>query len=164
MTTPSIPLDQFQLNFTGMFLCWSSFKIVQRLIFCVQLWLLEKYPNFKILLHNPLVWFQDNLIEMFLEWPSTKTVQAILISLINRAARRHQERHKMTKLYNSIFSSPMHEVQGRLSVVCHQHFILLTLYRLHFASNLHESLPEHSSPSNLGQVRNWAIRGQKLGH
>ena len=67
----------------------------------------------------------------------------------------------------------MHEVQGELlgshfvrrpSVVRRQHLPLLTLYRLHFASNHHESLSEHSSPSNLGQIRNWVMSGQKLGH
>ena len=63
----------------------------------------KKYPNFKILfLNDPLIRFQDNLAEMFFEWPSTKTVQAILISLTNRAPRRHQEWCKMTKLCNSI--------------------------------------------------------------
>ena len=50
----------------------------------------------------------------------------------------------------------MHEVQGELfldhilygvgalSIVRRQHLSLLALYRLHFASNLHESLSEHS--------------------
>ena len=32
-----------------------------------------------------------------------------------------------------------------------------TLYRLHFGSNINESLSEHSSVSYIGQVRNWAI-------
>ena len=55
-----------------------------------------------------------------------------------------------------------------------QHVPLLTL---HFAPDLHESLSEHSSLSKsvvrcqqllfrqiLGQVRNWVMSGQKLGH
>ena len=75
MTTPTIPLDQFKLNVTGMVLCWSSFKVVQRHTLCVELWLprhhtkLEKCPDFLniLLLQNPLVRFQDHLIEMFLE-------------------------------------------------------------------------------------------------
>ena len=47
-----------------------------------------------------------------------------------------------------------------LCFVLRQYFHLLTLYRLY----LYESLSEHSSPSNLGRVWNWAIWGQKLGH
>ena len=55
-------------------------------------------------------------------------------------------------------SSPMHEVQAellwfhffwRLAVMRRQHLRLLTLYRLHFASNLHESLSDNSSPQIL---------------
>ena len=43
-------------------------------------------------------------------------------------------------------------------------FALVNTYRLHFASNVHESLSEHSSLSNIGHVRNWANEVQKLGH
>ena len=72
-------LLQFQwTNFnltSGMFLCWSSFKIVQRLTFYVELWLLRHHKGRKIpklsnpFLHNLLVRFQNNLVEMFIEWP-----------------------------------------------------------------------------------------------
>ena len=73
-------------------------------------------------------------------------------------------------LSDMLFSSPDHEVL-KVSYF-RSHFVrrasstiaLLTLYMLHFASDLHESLLKHSSPSNLGQVPNWAIWGQKLGH
>ena len=109
MTTPTAPLDQFQLDFTEMFFCWSSFKFVQRLTFCEEFWFAaasESEKNTQILKSFSSIicffWLQDNLIEMFLEWPSSKTVQVILISLKNWAARRHQERRKITHLYNTI--------------------------------------------------------------
>ena len=39
----------------------------------------------------------------------------------------------------------------------------IVCYRLYFASDIHESLSEHLSPSNLGQVRSLAILGKKKG-
>ena len=52
MTSPTKPMDRFQNNFTGMVLRWSSFKVVQRIKFQVELWLLRhqkrgKLPNLK---------------------------------------------------------------------------------------------------------------------
>ena len=52
----------------------------------------------------------------------------------------------------TFLENPCNEKYGNTAVVHRQHFPLLTLYRLHFASDLHERLSEHSSPSNLGQV------------
>ena len=65
-----------------------------------------------------------------------------------------------------IFSLPVHEVQGelvwsyffrRLSVVGRQQLPLLTLSRLHFASELHEILSGCVSELYLGQVQIWVI-------
>ena len=77
MTYPAKPLYQFQPNFRGMFLWWSSFKIVQRFKFYIKVWLLlyQKGGQMSNLYYssslNRLAGFQYNLVKMFLGWPST---------------------------------------------------------------------------------------------
>ena len=83
------PLDRFPYNFAGMFLWWSSTKIVQ------AIWIRQKNMasrgrglfSLNIFMENlkksscqkPLERLQYNLAEMFLWWSSTKIVQVIRI-------------------------------------------------------------------------------------
>ena len=68
-----------------MFHKWSSFKLVQRIEFYVELWLL-RYPKegnastFKPSSPKLLSPFENHLSQMFLGLPSTKIVQFIQIS------------------------------------------------------------------------------------
>ena len=70
-TSSPKPQDQFHPHFTGMFLRWSSFKIVQILQFHRELWSLRhqkggKMSKFLRSSLKLLVGFQYNLVEMFL--------------------------------------------------------------------------------------------------
>ena len=82
------PPDRFQYNFEGMFLWWSSTKIVQATWICQKTWQPGAGLIFPIYLYRklkksscqkPLDRFPYNFAEMFLWWPSTKIVQAIWI-------------------------------------------------------------------------------------
>ena len=107
MTTPTIPLNQFQIHFTGIFLCLSAFKIIQRYAFCVELWFLRhqkvtKLPTFRNCSPpSPLSQFQDNVIEMFLMWPSTKMFKPYWL-VKKQVSKAESEKGQNYILYNSI--------------------------------------------------------------
>ena len=82
-------LDRFPYNFAGIFLWWSSTKIVQAIWICQKTWPPGGELNFPIYLYRklkkssclkPLDRFPYNFAGMFLWWSSTKIVQAIWIS------------------------------------------------------------------------------------
>ena len=71
---PHEPMDWFQYNLAGMFLWWSSTKVIQvELIFPIYLY----RTLYKSSRHKPLDQFQYNLAGMFLWWPCTKIAQAV---------------------------------------------------------------------------------------
>ena len=133
------------------------------------------YSSFSCRQHCPSVFFFSNGILANILVLFTKYAVFLVLFLLNSLWYLYKKKDDlrivmltMTSHFVNHFSSPVHEVQGELLwtqfVRRCLYLRLLTLYRLHFASNLHESLSENLSPSNLGQVWNWAIWGQKLGH
>ena len=73
------------------------------------------------------------------------------------------ERVKESILLHSPFTSCLAHLCMKCKVRYCDHILsLLTLYRLHFASNLHESLSEHSSPSDLGKLGHMRSKTRSL--
>ena len=88
-TSPLKPLDGIWWNLAGMFLGWTSTKVVQRIMISQKTWPPGAGPVFYIWLYRKLwkssppkllVWFQNNFIGMILGLTCTKVVQRIMIS------------------------------------------------------------------------------------